>query len=230
VSVELLEQAAAALGPLCEEAVFLGGACLALWITDPGAPAPRPTKDVDVVVEVASRLGYERFSERMRTQGFSEDTSSPVICRWRHAGSGLLLDAMPTNPAILSLENHWQAAAVPHAAGRGLPSGAAIRAATPPYLLATKLEAFADRGRDDPIASRDFEDIITLVDGRAEIVDEVYAAPDDVRAYLADQFTELQSIPDFLTMVASMLRPDRASQARVETVVLPRLREIASSA
>ncbi len=230
MSIGLLEQAADAVGPLCEEVIFLGGACIALWITDPGAPAPRPTKDVDVVVEVASRLGYERFSERMRAQGFAEDSSSPVICRWRHLRSGLSLDAMPTNPAILALDNHWQAAAVPHAVERGLPSGAVIRAATPPYLLATKLEAFADRGRDDPIASRDFEDIITLMDGRAEILEEVRAAPEDVRAYLADQLTELQKIPDFLTMVASMLRPDRASQARVETVVLPRLHEIASSA
>jgi predicted nucleotidyltransferase len=230
VSIKLLEQAAVALGPLCEEVVFLGGACIELWITDPGAPAPRPTKDVDVVVEVTSRLGYERFSERMHTQGFSEDSSSPVICRWRHARSGLLLDAMPTNPAILALDNHWQAAAVPHAVERGLPSGVVIRAATPPYLLATKLEAFADRGRDDPIASRDFEDIITLMDSRAEILEEVRAAPGDVRAYLADQLTELQKIPDFLTMVASMLRPDLASQARLESVVLPRLHEIASSA
>lgn len=229
MTVKLLEQAAGALGPLCEEVVFLGGACIELWITDPGAPAPRPTKDVDVVVEVASRLGYERFSERMHARGFSEDVSSPVICRWRHTLSDLMLDAMPTNPAILALDNHWQAAAVPHAVERRLPSGAVIRAATPPYLLATKLDAFTDRGREDPIASRDFEDIITLMDSRAEILEEIRAAPDDVRAYLADRLTELQRVPDFLTMVAAMLRPDRASQARAETVVLPRLQEIASS-
>ena len=229
MSIELLERAARALGPLCEEVVFLGRACIGLWITDPGAPAPRPTRDVDVVVDVASRLGYERFSERMRAQGFAEDSESAVICRWRHARSGLLLDAMPVNPAILALENRWQAAAVPHAMKRRLPSGAVIRAATPPYLLATKLEAFADRGREDPISSRDFEDVITLIDTRAELLQEIGAAPGDVRAYLAQQLTELQRIPDFLTMVAAMLRPDRASQARVEAVVLPRLREIASS-
>jgi predicted nucleotidyltransferase len=131
---------------------------------------------------------------------------------------------------ILALDNHWQAAAVPQAVERMLPSGVAIRTATPPYLLATKLEAFADRGRDDPIASRDFEDIITLMDSRAEILEEVRAAPGDVRAYLADRLTELQKIPDFLTMVAAMLRPDRASQTRMETVVLPRLQEISRSA
>jgi predicted nucleotidyltransferase len=229
VSIELLEQAASALGPLCEEVVFLGGACIELWITDPGAPSPRPTKDVDVVVDVASRLGYEGFSERMRARGFSEDASSAVICRWRHSRSGLLIDAMPVNPTILAFESRWQAAAVTQAVEHTLPSGAVIQAASPPYLLATKLEAFADRGRRDPIASRDFEDVITLFDTRAEILQEIGAASSDVRAYLARQLTELQKIPDFLTMVAAMLRPDDASQARAEAVVLPRLHEIAGS-
>jgi hypothetical protein len=228
VNVELLERAAVALGDVCQEVVFLGGACIGLWITDPGAPHPRPTKDVDVVVEVASRLGYIHFSERMRARGFSEDAASPVICRWRHLDSGLLLDAMPVNPEILGLQSRWQADAADHALRCVLPSGAVIRAASPPYLLATKLEAFGDRGRDDPIASRDLEDIVTLLDNREELPAEAHSAPADVGAYLARQLADLQRLPDFVILVASMLRPDPASQARLEAVVLPRLREIAA--
>jgi predicted nucleotidyltransferase len=133
------------------------------------------------------------------------------------------------HPAILGLKSHWQASAVPHAVECHLPSGILIRAASPPYLLATKLEAFAGRGSSDPIASRAFEDVITLLDARAEIVQEIHTASTEVRAYLARQLAALQLMPDFLTIVAAMLRPDRASQARVEAVVLPRLREIASS-
>jgi predicted nucleotidyltransferase len=227
VSIYLIEQAARALGPLCAEAVFLGGASIALWMTDPGAPAPRPTKDVDVVLDIASRLAYEHFSQRMRAQGFTEDSTSKVICRWRHIQSDLLLDAMPVNPAILTLESRWHAAAVLHADNRTLPSGATIRAATPPFLLATKLEAFADRGRDDPIASRDLEDIVTLLDTRAETVSETHAAPADLRTYIAHQLAELQKLPDFLTFVSGMVRPDDASQARVEAIVLPRLHALA---
>lgn len=57
MSIELLELAADALGPLLDEVVFVGGATVTLWITDPGAPPVRPTKDVDVVVEyIASEL------------------------------------------------------------------------------------------------------------------------------------------------------------------------------
>ncbi len=229
MSIYLIEQAAGALGPLCADAVFLGGASIALWMTDPGAPAPRPTKDVDVVVDITSRLAYEHFSQRMRAQGFTEDSTGGAICRWRHTQNGLLLDAMPVNPAILTLQSRWHAAAVLHADKRALPSGATIRAATPPFLLATKLEAFADRGRSDPIASRDLEDIVTLIDTRAETVAETHTAPTDVREYIAHQLTELQKLPDFLTLLAGMVRPDDASQARVETIVLPRLHALTNT-
>jgi hypothetical protein len=38
VSVELLQTAAATLGELVHDVVFVGGATITLWITDPGAP------------------------------------------------------------------------------------------------------------------------------------------------------------------------------------------------
>lgn len=82
---------------------------------------------------------------------------------------------------ILGFENRWQAAAIPHAIQRELPSGRQIRAASPPYLLATKLEAFTSRGRGDFPGSRNFGDVIALIDGRAELVDEVLGAEADVR-------------------------------------------------
>lgn len=144
MSIELLERAADALGPLLEEVVFLGGATVSLWITDPGAPPVRPTKDVDIVVEVATPTAFHDFEARLRDRGFAEDQDERVICRWRHRG-GLILDAMPSDPGILGFENRWQGAAIPHAVTRELPSGNRIRAVSPPYLIATKLEAFKGR-------------------------------------------------------------------------------------
>ena len=122
MSIELLELAADALGELLEEVVFVGGATVALWITDPGAPPVRPTKDVDVVVEVTTRTAFHEFESRLRGRRFSEDQEDGVICRWRHPG-GLILDAMPSDPSILGFANQWQAAAIPHAIRRELPSG-----------------------------------------------------------------------------------------------------------
>lgn len=75
----MLERATRELQPFLGEIAFVGGATIELWITDPAAPPPRVTKDVDVVVEVTSRLRWHQFEERMRTHGLRHDTSSTVI-------------------------------------------------------------------------------------------------------------------------------------------------------
>ena len=152
MSIDLLERGAAALGDLVDEVVFVGGATVALWITDPAAPPPRPTKDVDVIVEVVTRSGYYAFEDRLRAAGFRNDEE--VICRWHHPTQEVMLDAMPTDSALLGFENEWQRRAFPHAIVVELPSGARIRAVPPPFLLATKLEAYLGRGKGDLLASR----------------------------------------------------------------------------
>jgi hypothetical protein len=227
MSVELLELAADSLGELVDEVVFVGGATLALWTTDPAAPPSRPTTDVDVVVEVTTRSAFHNFEQRLRGVGFREDQEQGVICRWRHSGNSLVLDVMPADPAILGFENRWQREALPYAVPRELPSGARIRAIPPPYLLATKIEAFKSRGAQDYLGSPDFGDIVTIIDGREEVVDEVSNANADLRSFLGDEIPRLMADARFDDGVFSALRPDEASQARAEAVVLPRLRAIA---
>jgi predicted nucleotidyltransferase len=223
VSVALLESAATALAELVDDVVFVGGATVGLWITDPAAPAPRPTKDVDVIVEVASRRRFAQFERRLRDHGFREDRESGVICRWLHGDSELVLDAMPLDASILGFANRWQAASVPHAVDRALPSGSRISAVSPPFLLATKLEAFAGRGRDDYLASRDFADIVSLLDGRAELVTEVERSPADLREYLSSELARHREHDRFLDGIFGGLAPDVASQDRAEEIVLPRI-------
>ncbi len=56
----ILIKAAELLRPLQENFVFLGGMALTLLVSDPAAPDVRPTEDVDVVVEAATYLKYNR--------------------------------------------------------------------------------------------------------------------------------------------------------------------------
>jgi hypothetical protein len=226
VSLELLERGARALGPVLSDVVFLGGASIVLWITDPAAPTPRPTKDVDVVAEVTSRASFHDFEARLRTLGFKEDQKDGIICRWQHSEEDLVLDAMPADAAILGFENRWQGASIPHAVERILPSGTVIRAAAPTYLLATKIEAFNGRGREDFLASRDFGDAITLIDGREELMAEVRESESDVRSYLATELKRLRRHPRFREGVSGALQADAASQARADAVVLPRIEHL----
>jgi hypothetical protein len=228
MSIELLESTAHALRPLLSEVVFLGGASIVLWITDPAAPAPRPTNDVDVVVEVASRAAFHAFEGRLRLLGFREDQEDGIICRWRHRDGDLVLDAMPADAAILGFENRWQGASIPDAVECALLSGARIRAAPPAYLLATKIEAFNGRGGEDFLGSSDFADMIALIDGREELVAEVQQSEQDLRGYLAGELGRLRAHPRFREGISGALRADLASQTRADAVVLLRLDQLIS--
>jgi hypothetical protein len=232
VSIAMLERAARELAPFLDEVAFVGGATVALWLTDPAGPKPRVTKDVDVVVEVATRVAWYRFEERLRAHGLHNDTSSPVICRWRAGSLGdeLVIDLMPGDAAILGFENRWQRPALDHAKDVSLPSGNRIRAIPPPYLLATKLEAWNGRGGGNHLRSHDLEDIITLIDGRGEVADEVEAAPSDLREFLSREIATLLEQPRFLdTIDGTVVGFGRGGSGsgsgdgdRIDEVVLPR--------
>jgi hypothetical protein len=224
-NIELLERAVETLGDLLDrEVVFVGGATIALWGTDEATAEFRPTDDVDVIVEVASLGAYYRFEERLRAIGFVNDAE--VICRFHHRSTGLILDAMPTESSILGFENRWQKEAFPHAVSVALPSGRTIQAVPPAFLLGTKLEAFRSRGKGDLLWSRDFEDIITLIDRREELVREVQAAPPGLRAFVVRELNELLQHGEFDSAGEGALSGGPETQARFDLVVRPRIEAI----
>jgi hypothetical protein len=227
MSLFLLEQAAAALGDLRNRVVFLGGATIVLWMTDPSARAPRVTYDVDVVAEVLTLSRYACFQEDLRKLGFAEDIESGVICRWRHRRSGLILDAIPAATHLAGFGGRWLGPAVAAAVERELPSGASIRAVPPVYLVATKLEAFIDRGADDCLASRDFEDLVLLVDSRIELEAEVASSPPELRVYVGTEIARTMRLATFEYGVEGALGGED-SRDRANAVTLPRLRRLAA--
>lgn len=100
-----------------------------------------------------------------------------------------------------------------------LPSGRLICLITAPVFIATKLEAFRGRGGGDFLVSHDLEDIVTVIDGRPALIDEVGAAPADLRTYLQEEFRRLTASEDFLDALAGHLPGDAASQARLPGLI-----------
>jgi hypothetical protein len=94
-----------------------------------------------------------------------------------------------------------------------------------PYFVATKLEAFQGRGKEDYFGSPDLEDLLSVVDGRPILGQEVQASPEDLRAYLAAAIHTLLHESRFMDALPGHLLPDAASQARID-VVLGRLRDL----
>lgn len=209
-----------ALGALSNEVVFVGGATVGLLITDPAARSVRRTKDVDVVVEVASYAEYQiKVGPALRERGFVECTDDGApICAWKV--DGIRVDVMPTDAAVLGFTNPWYQGAIATAAEYDL-DGTAIRLIAAPYFLATKFVAFADRGESDYYASHDLEDILAVVDGRASLVDEISVADEAVRSYLVESVEGLLASAEFNNALPGHVEPGR------EKVCLVRLRAIA---
>ena len=211
-NLDLLIKAARLLKPLLGELVFVGGSTTALLITDKAAADVRPTYDVDAIAEIGSYAAYADFSERLRKCGLIEDAGEGVpICRWRQKKT--ILDVMPLDEKILGFSNRWYRPALDSAVVRELEPDLQVRVVTGVYFCATKLEAFAGRGKRDYQSSHDLEDLIAVVDGRAELVKEIHAGPDDVRAYLASEIAKLLAISAFLDALPGYLLPDQ--QARL---------------
>ena len=102
----LLEKAEVLLRPLSRKFVFVGGVSVSLHLDDP-AVRVRPTKDVDFVVEATSYAQNALIEEELRSLGFVQNAGSDdPICRWHK--DGLVLDMIPTNPAVLGFgESRW---------------------------------------------------------------------------------------------------------------------------
>jgi hypothetical protein len=96
-------------------------------------------------------------------------------------------------------------------------------------MLAMKLEAFKGRGKGDFLGSRDFGDIVTLIDGRPELLEEVASANAGVRAYIAAEMRRLLSELRLMDGLAGAMHGDAASQERVDIVILPAIKQFAET-
>lgn len=217
-NIIILEAMVKALGDLSGAVVFVGGCSTGLLVTSVQAQPIRVTKDVDVVVQVASTREYHAMENALRKRGFTHDMSEEApICRWLYGN--LQLDLMPSAPGILGFHNRWYTYAVESAQAVTLPSKAAIKLITAPAFVATKLEAFKGRGAQDYLASHDLEDIITIIDGRLTLLDEARVTPTELQQYIAGEFRALIEIPDFLDALPGHLPGDAASQAKLPRLV-----------
>jgi len=225
INIRMIIHVAKRLGNLRDKVVFVGGCATGLFITDPAMPEVRATQDVDVIVEVTSRMEYYRLEEELRSRGFKQDLSENApICRW--LVDVIKVDIMPTQEEILGFSNRWYLPAIKNADHIKLENELTIKLVSPPYFLATKIDAFKGRGGGDYMASHDMEDIITILDGRPEIVSEIRSSSDDLKDFLSRTFRILLASDEFLDSIPGHLSPDRASQTRLP-LLIKRLREIA---
>jgi hypothetical protein len=184
----------------------------------------RPTRDVDAIVEAGDLAQFYLIEEEVAARGFTRDTQSRVICRWIQTNTGVLFDLMPVDPRVLGFSNRWYAEAVRTAQLVTIGDGITIRMVSSPAFVATKLEAFADpkRGANDFLASHDLEDVLNVVDGRPELIEELAAAAQPLRDAVRKSISTLLRHPDFANALPGLIADSDRS-----AIVTARLRSMA---
>jgi predicted nucleotidyltransferase len=220
-----IELVSLALGNLRDQLVFVGGCSVDLLLTDKAAAPARVTYDVDLVAKVAALSAYHQLEKEFVKLGFKRDSSSDApICRWRLGN--LEVDLMPTETHILGFANRWYPLALQTANPVTLSNGTTIQLIDAPVFIATKFEAFIDRGKGDLLGSHDLEDIINVFDGRPELMDEILQSDLDLQQYLADQCTALLALAKFEDALQGMIFPDESLDERL-LILIGRFKQIA---
>lgn len=156
---------------------------VSLYIDDPAAEDIRPTKDIDLTFQVNTASKLEELRENLAKKGFSQSHEDNVICRFRL--DDLLIDVMSTQAVGWAPTNRWFMPGFTKAQTFDLDE-IKIQLMPLPYFLASKMEAFFDRGIADLYGSHDFEDILYIFNYVSNLADQVLAAELDVRSYLKD--------------------------------------------
>ena len=219
----MLAVVAQGLSHLKGKVAFVGGATIDLYLTDPAAPPSRATDDVDCVVELTSAKDYHDLEKPLRALGFTHDQSEGApLCRWLYCG--IKVDVMPDKGSALGFTNRWYPDGLANTVAMTLPGPQEIRVFSLPYLIASKLEAFKDRGRNDYAGSSDLEDVVALLDGCPDARAQIAQAPPAVKTYLAARFASFLKEERFLDSVPGLMPGGAGRAARL----LELLRELSA--
>lgn len=222
--LDMLIDVANALGiELCQQMVFVGGCTTGLLLTDDFTREQvRHTDDVDLIIHVLSYSSYTKLQDQLRNRRFREviDSDGPICAM--QLGE-LRVDFMPDDESILGFSNRWYNDAWTNADNYNLTREITIRLVKPVYFVATKLEAYLGRGNDDPLTSRDIEDLLNLFDGRKEIIKEIEQSSPELQQFIAAQLTALleNNYFDYAVQSCSLGNADR------EALIFKRLEQVA---
>jgi hypothetical protein len=204
--------------------VFTGGGIVGMLVTDPAAPPPSHTKDVDLVLEIANYQEFIGMEDSLRRLGFTkgqDETASIYAWRW----NGVRVDFLPhIELPITGKCNRWFPRLIEEAERAEVLPGRYAWRASAPCFLATKIEAFYSRGRGDFLGSKDIEDIIAVVDGREELMSEMRYSSHDIRGFVSQSLRELINNESFRDSL-----PQHITDVTREKIIEDRIRALSNT-
>jgi predicted nucleotidyltransferase len=211
-----------ALGELNNDVVFVGGAMVSLYIDDPAAEDIRPTKDIDLTFQITTVGKLEQLRETLAKKGFAQTHEDDIICRFRY--DELLVDVMSTVSVGWAPSNRWFMPGFQRAVKYNL-EDVIIKILPLPYFLASKMEAFFDRGINDLYGSHDFEDILYIINYTSTLEQQVFSADEEVKLYLTECVKNILSRDKILAVIPGHLYYETADErfeiikSKLETII-----------
>lgn len=189
INIAVVAEVAEALQDIKQDMVFVGGAVVSLYTNDPAADEIRPTQDIDMTLNIVNLYHWEKVQAQLERLGFHPDPFGHAICSYKY--KDIPVDIMaaedgplgPANPWYkLGFENLWSVKA----------KDQEIKILSAPCYLATKFEAFNDRGSDYR-TSHDMEDIIYILDNRIGIVEEIKKDDHRISIFIKEQLQNIMN-------------------------------------
>lgn len=180
-----------ALGKEAEDFCAVGGGAIWLYLpNETDAARIRPTEDVDFVVPAKTLAEYHKLEEKLRKLGFRNDTRAGApICRYLY--KEVTVDFMPARSKVLNLNSRWFEQGLRKKRVVEISKKHKLGIFPLPYFLASKFDAFQDRGQEDPRLSDDLEDICVIL-SCIENDDELFQDADkEVTTYLKAQMKQM---------------------------------------
>ena len=140
-------------------------------------------------VELWSRWEYAELEAKLRQLGFKNDTTAEFV--GRYIIEGVIVDLMPTGADILGFSNSWYTAGFKVAIDYKIDEHHTVKIFPATYFIASKMEAFKNRGKEDGRTSTDFEDIIFVLENRGSIWQEMNNTEPPLKNYLKNEFGKL---------------------------------------
>jgi len=224
VDLDAIAEVAKQLDQLGIKYAFTGGIVVGFLVDNPKFINLRPTDDVDAIAAVVSHIEYTKLEETLRNLEFKHDMSEGApACRFLY--KGIRVDVMPAKDTTGRFSDQWFEYAVKSAENNTL-NDLTIRTVNASCFIATKLTAFDGRGNGDYL-SHDIEDVVTVIDGRRTIVDEVSAEEPSMREFISRRISQMLEAERFVDVLPGHLGSDEASQQRLPKL-LDRLKAIAN--
>ena len=198
-----IEKVVTGLGDLGDSMVFVGGSIVSFYADDPGAGEARPTEDIDMTLSSTGSYSWDLIQEELIELGFNPNPGRS-ICSYTF--EGIEVDIMPSTAGSPGPVNSWYEPGFDTKVFVRV-GNVSISLLSAPYFLASKFEAFQDRGAD-PRLSDDLEDIVYVLDNRINLVDEITKTDDEVKNFIVESLRNFQNHPNWEEIISAHLETE----------------------